>query len=48
MPSDRGDDVEMPCRRGKSEAGNCAGRAEMRLAQGRRTAIRNAMMNVVL
>jgi len=47
MPSDRGDVVEMPCRRETLGTARCDGRAVMSPAQGRRAAIRIAMMSVV-
>jgi hypothetical protein len=47
MPSDRGDDVERPCRREALNTCECDGRAMMSPAQGRRAAIRIAMMSVV-
>ena len=47
MPSDRGNDVEMPCRRETLDAARCDGRADMRPAQGRLAAIRIAIISVL-
>jgi len=47
MPSDRGDDVEMPCRRETLDTARCDGRAVIRPAQGCRAAIRIAITSVV-